>query len=117
MLTMRALLTVLVGAALSGKALAQNTPPENARQQQQEIAKGDPARWYQDDSTAAAQLRTLRKEIGAALQEATIACKKMAAAERAACMRTARATYQQDMAGAAQLREQQHPARAPGSGT
>jgi hypothetical protein len=90
------------------QAQSRSTPPENIKLQKQEIAQGDPARWYQDDATAADQLRTLRKEIGAALQEANIACKKGPASERASCMKEARATYQQDMANAAQIRSDNH---------
>ena len=90
-------------AAATGAARAQDdqggvTPPQNAKLQQQEMAKGDPARWYKEDATSAEQTRTLRKEIGAALAEATAACKKGPAAEREACLRDARATYQRDMA-------------------
>jgi hypothetical protein len=80
-----------------------NTPPQNNQLQQQEIAKGDPARWYKEDATSVEQARTLRKEIGAALAEANIACKKGPAAERQACLREARATYQRDMAGVPQV--------------
>ncbi len=76
----------------------QNVPPAVARQQANEIARGDPARWYQEDTSEAARRRTLHKEIGAALQEAQGACKAMAAQDRAACLKEARATYQQEMA-------------------
>lgn len=85
---------------------AQLTPPATASQQQREIAKGDPPRWYREDSTPAAQLRTLQKEIGAALQESTLACKKRPASERGDCMKQARSTYQQDMANAKQIRDE-----------
>lgn len=81
--------------------------PVAARQQAQEIAKGDPSRWYQEDATPQARLRTLHKELGAALQEARNACKKVAAAERNACLQEARANYQRDMAQA------KTPARTP----
>lgn len=74
--------------------------PAAASKQAREIAQGDPARWYREDATSQARLRTLQKEIGAALQEAQNACKKMPAAERNACMQEARATYQRDMAQA-----------------
>jgi hypothetical protein len=79
------------------------TPPQNAQLQQQEIAKGDPARWYKEDTTDAEQARTLRKEIGAALAEANIACKRAPAAERSACLAEARATYKRDMANVPQV--------------
>jgi len=69
-------------------------------QQAREIAQGDPARWYREDASRQARLRTLHKEIGAALQEAKNACRKLAAAERNACLQEARATYQRDMAQA-----------------
>lgn len=74
--------------------------PAAANKQAREIAQGDPARWYREDATRQARLRTLQKEIGAALQEAQNACKKRPAAERSACMKEARATWQQDMAQA-----------------
>lgn len=82
------------------------TPPAVAQQQKKEIAHGDPGRWYQHDSTAADQLRTVRKEIAAALQEATLACKKQPAAERNACLKEARSTYQHDMVNAKLIRDE-----------
>jgi hypothetical protein len=90
-------------AAFAAEAQSKTTPPENIQLQKQEIAKGDPARWYQEDASSTAQMRTLRKEIGAALAEANIACKKGPASERDACLKEARATYQQDMANAPQI--------------
>ena len=85
-----------------------NVPPATAAKQAREIAHGDPSRWFREDATMAARLRTLQKEIGAGLQEAQGACRKLAAAERAGCMSEARATYQKDMAGArAQLMSEQ----------
>ncbi len=103
---------LIIGVTMACAAIAaqaNTTPPQNAQLQKQEIAKGDPPRWYQDDTTPAEQLRTLRKEIGAALAEATIACKQGPAADRGACLQEARATYRQDMANAARIRAQNHP--------
>jgi hypothetical protein len=74
--------------------------PAAASKQAREIAQGDPARWYREDATSQARMRTLQKEIGAALQEARNACKKAPAAERNGCMQEARAIYQRDMAQA-----------------
>jgi hypothetical protein len=54
---------------------------------------GDPSRWYVEDATPAAQLRTLQKEIGAALGEAKQACATRPQPERAACLKDAQATY------------------------
>lgn len=71
-----------------------NVNPVAARQQAQEIARGDPARWYRDDPAQ----QTLRKELGAALQEAQNACRKVPAAERKSCLAEARATWQRDTA-------------------
>ena len=48
----------------------------------------------------AARLRTIRKETVAALQENLGECKSRPAAERAGCVKEARATYQLEMAGA-----------------
>ena len=89
--------TLLAHAQTNGDAVVD---PVAARQQAHEIAKGDPARWHQEDATPQARLRTLHKELGAALQEAKNACKKTAAAERNACLQEARANYQRDMAQA-----------------
>lgn len=111
---MRSFSTVLRGACacLLGSALLAHaqTPtrtsndalvdPAAASKQAREIAQGDPARWYREDTTSQARMRTLQKEIGAALQEARNACKKAPAAERKACMQEARAIYQRDMAQA-----------------
>lgn len=77
------------------------TPPQNAALQRQEIANGDPVRWQRADTTPTEQARTLRKEIGAALAEAKLACAKGPAAERAACLKQAQDTYQHDMQGVA----------------
>lgn len=82
------------------------TPPAVAQQQKKEIAHGDPGRWYQHDSTAADQLRIIRKEIAAALQEATQACKQQPAAERNACLKEARSTYRHDMVNARLIRDE-----------
>lgn len=100
---------ILLGAALAaGNATAQEagvhlTPPAVAAHQRAEIAKGDPQRWYQDDASMRARLANLRKEIGAAYAEAKIACQKGAADSRAACLKEARQTYQQDLANARDL--------------
>ncbi|WP_288381583.1 hypothetical protein [uncultured Massilia sp.] len=97
----------LLGATLSVHAQTQTSTssdalvdPVAARQQAKEIAQGDPARWYREDTTRQAQLRTLQKEAGAALQEARNACKKATGAERKGCEQEARATYQRDLAQA-----------------
>jgi hypothetical protein len=106
--TWRALLAACVLLA-AGAAQAQttapepastNVPPAVAQKQASEISRGDPARWYREDVTVGARLRTLQKEIAAGLQEAQIACRKLAAADRADCLAEARATYKQDLAGA-----------------
>jgi hypothetical protein len=68
--------------------------------QANEIRSGDPSRWHKDDPTRQARLKTLQKEIGAAYAEAKNACRESAAAERAACVKEARATYEQDMKNA-----------------
>ena len=78
----------------------QNVPAATARKQAAEVATGDPQRWYREDATPAARLRTMQKEIAAGLQEAQGNCKRQPTAERAACMKTARATYQKEMAEA-----------------
>ncbi len=98
---------LLIGAALAlgicGLAGAQVTPPEIARQQQQEIKRGDPPRWHKADRTEAAQLATLRKEINAALREALQACKQQGAGADSACVKEARATARDDLANLRQI--------------
>ena len=92
----------LAGAAFSASAQQPQqqagsdatVTPIAARQQAQEIAKGDPARWYRPDP----EQQTLRKELGAALQEAQNACRKAPAAERKSCLDEARATWQRETA-------------------
>ena len=98
----RLVLGVMMACAALAAQAQDTTPQQNVQLQHQEIAKGDPARWYQEDTTAPAQARTLRKEIGAALAEARLACKKGPAAERGACLKQAQDTYQHDMAGVPQ---------------
>jgi hypothetical protein len=71
-----------------------------AAKQANDIRSGDPARWQRDDPSRQARLRTLQKEIGAAYQEAKNACRTGAAAERNACLKDARTTYEQDMKNA-----------------
>jgi len=96
----------LIGAlalAVCGLAGAQVTPPEIARQQQQEIKRGDPPRWTRPDRSEAAQLATLRKEINAALREALEACKQEGAGAKSACVKDARATAQEDLANLRQI--------------
>ena len=89
-------------AACAPLALAQastdaNVPPAAASKQAREIAHGEPVRWYREDSTRQEKMRTRTKEIGAALDEAKNACKTVPAAERQACLKTAQATWEQEM--------------------
>ena len=96
-------LLAAIGTAQAGtgdQSTDANVPPATARQQAREIAHGDPSRWFREDASTAARLRSVQKEIGAGLQEAQGACRKLPAAERDGCVKQARATYQQDMAGA-----------------
>ena len=96
------LLAACVLAASAGMATAQssdaNVAPAAASKQAQEIARGDPARWYREDATPTQQMRTRRKEIGAALDEAKHACRRQSPAERAGCLKAAQDTWKQDMA-------------------
>lgn len=117
-LDMRLLRAVLGGAALllaiapvrAQSSDDQDVDAASARQQAAEIAKGDPRRWYQEDTSSAARLRTLQKEIGAALREAQHACRRQAAPERAACLKEARRIWRQDLATA---REALPPSPSP----
>jgi hypothetical protein len=95
-----ALLASIGAARAGGQSTDSNVPPATAQQQAREIAHGDPSRWFREDASMAARLRTVQKEIGAGLQEAQGACRKLPSVERAGCNKEARATYQHDMAGA-----------------
>ena len=77
--------------------------PAVAKQQKQEIKKGDPARWYKPDSTRKAQVRNKEKEIAAAYKETQAACKKQSKADRSQCMKDARVAYEHDMSDVRQL--------------
>ena len=77
-----------------------NVPPATARKQAAEVASGDPQRWYQEDATPAQRLRTMQKEAAAGLQESQGNCRRQPTAERSACLKQARATYQKEMAEA-----------------
>lgn len=108
----RGVCACLLGTSLFAHAQTQGdalVEPVAARQQAREIAQGDPQRWYREDTTREARLRTMHKEMGAALQEAKNACKRVAAAERNACLKQAQATYQSDMAQAKQQLDAQPP--------
>ncbi|GAB3420996.1 hypothetical protein NX774_10140 [Massilia agilis] len=94
---------VALAGALGAFALAQaqqmddsTVAPAVAQKQKQEIAKGDPSRWY----TPADEARNKEKEIGAAYAEAKAACREAPKDQRAACLKDARTTYEQDMADA-----------------
>jgi hypothetical protein len=78
-------------------------PAAVAHKQKSEIARGDPARWYKGDSTDAARMRTLKKEIAAAYTEAKTACHKQPSSRRSSCLQQARSTWQHDMANAPAL--------------
>lgn len=93
-------LRTIIGAAVCVLAMqtgwAQGLAPNNYSQ------AGDPARWYQEDTTPRARFQTLKKEAGAAYQEALAECKKVERTTRAACMQEARAIFKQDMTDAKQ---------------
>jgi hypothetical protein len=76
-------------AIASSVALADSTPAG--------APKIDPPRWSMEDTTPEARYRTMKKEAGAAYQEALWDCKKMAASERSACQKAARDQYNQDL--------------------
>jgi hypothetical protein len=69
-----------------------------------EIAQaGDPARWYQEDTTPRAHFQTSQKEAGAAYQEALRDCKRedrVARSERTACLHNAATHFDEAMADA-----------------
>ena len=99
--TLIATTLLLASAAAMAQTSDATVPPAAAAKQASEVASGaDPARWYKDDGSHAAQLATLKKEIGAAQAEAQRACAKQPASARAGCLADAKATYARDMAGA-----------------
>jgi hypothetical protein len=60
----------------------------------------DPARWTIEDTTPQAHYQTLKKEAGAAYQEALAECKRQYGSEKAGCLREARTNFQVDMENA-----------------
>lgn len=94
------LLVAMVAAKAQTPSSDASVDPATAAKQAREIARGDPNRWFKEDMSGQARLRTLQKEIGAAQHEALFACQKGPARERSACVKEARAIYQRDMAGA-----------------
>ena len=68
-----------------------------AAKQARDIARGDPVRWYREDTTDAQRMRTKQKEIGAALNEAKNACRQGPAAERPGCLKAAQDAWKKDM--------------------
>lgn len=93
-------LSLAATAALAQQTNDASVPPAAAKKQASEVAQGDPARWFKDDGTDEERMRTLQKEIGAAYAEAKAACRALAAAERAACLKQAQDTWQADLANA-----------------
>jgi hypothetical protein len=79
-----------------------NVDPALARHQAEELAKGDPARWFQEDTTPEAKLRTGSKEAAAALRENQADCRKLTARDRRDCMLQAQQTYREEMQRARQ---------------
>ena len=103
-LTRRTLAACLLAGAcgVAGAQTSDDTlvPPAAASKQAQEIARGDPARWYREDATAQQQWKTRQKEIGAALDEAKRACRQEPAAQQGSCLKAAQDTYKEEMASA-----------------
>ena len=85
-----------------------------AEKQASEVARGGPARWHQEDVTAAQRMRTRQKEIGAALNEAKNACRLGPAAERPSCLKEAQANWKTEME---QLRTEAKAGAGAGAGT
>jgi hypothetical protein len=79
-----------------------NVDPALARHQAEELARGDPARWFQEDITPQEKLRTGSKEAAAALRENQADCKKLATRDRHDCMLQAQQTYREEMQRARQ---------------
>ena len=109
MKTATAMLLAALLASAGALAQAQTQPQANDDstvdkavkvKQAGEIRSGDPSRWHKDDPSRQARLKTLQKEIGAAYAEAKNACRETASGERSACLKEARATYEQDMKNA-----------------
>ena len=97
------ILTMIIGAAVCTLAAhgvwGHDVPADRVAQ------AGDPARWYQEDTTPRARFDTLKKEAGAAHRIAQNACKKTKGVTRMACMQEARNVLGQDI-GAARLQAQ-----------
>ncbi|MBC3911327.1 MULTISPECIES: hypothetical protein [Undibacterium] len=84
----------LFSSGVLSPALAADVDPTTIAQ------RGDPERWYQEETTPMAYFKTLKKEAEAVHQLSVVACKQMDRTQQNQCLREARNTMQQDMADA-----------------
>jgi hypothetical protein len=63
----------------------------------------DPARWSKEDATPQARYQTASKEASAAYRENMSQCRIAPQTGRSACMKEAKAIYQQELQNAKQL--------------
>ena len=95
-LTSRALLTAIFAALVLAFVATANAAEGVAQ-------PGDPARWYKPDNTPRAHYATAMKEANAALKEALVECRNLAAGQRKGCESQARSVWKDDVAQAKSL--------------
>lgn len=83
---------MLRGATLAAALCAASLP-----------ALAQPTQWNKGDHTQQQRTAILKKEINAAYAEQQSACKRQSSANRAGCMKSARTTYQHDLANVQNL--------------
>jgi len=83
---------ILRGAALAAALCAASVP-----------AMAQQSQWNKGDNSTKQRTAILKKEINAAYAEQQTTCKRQSAGKRSACMKSARQTYQQDMANVPRL--------------
>jgi hypothetical protein len=83
---------MLRGATLAAALCAASVP-----------ALAQPSQWTKGDKTAQQRTAILKKEISAAYAEQQTVCKRQAAAQRSSCIKSARMTYQRDLANVPRL--------------
>lgn len=83
---------VVAGVFLNHSASAADIPSQ--------ATTGDPARWYEENTTPTAVFRNSKKEDQAALKDAVVLCKELRRPEQASCLKAARSNYEQDLASA-----------------
>ena len=101
LLAIASIVTIGMATLASAQVMLGPLPPpgSTAKPQTPSVTNpGEPSRWTQEDFTPEEKLATAQKEARAAYQVELDICKMMHPSEQAACIRQAKADFQQEMA-------------------